>query len=429
MKVAILYSFKMSYWKSCQTIVGNIKKSYEELLDGYIVKYFDFNSDQNCGNIYNLAEDIYQYNPDKIIFIDHRPNPSFLLKCLMNKKEKLFKPDILFHVYGDFVLNLSEWYSMEESLENLKVKFLCASDKQVGLLQKLIMNKKSVVKIPFPVDPKIFFFDHTIRQNYREKMQFKDDVIVYLYTGRISLQKRVIDVVESFVKIVNSTGVDSRLILAGSFDDIGVPYLDQECTINTYYQFYQSFISGLDQSIQDKIIYVGDLDHFELNKVYNGSDIFFSMSMHNDEDFGMSPAESLSTGSRAVLTDWAGYSSFYLKEIDIACRLIPVEFTLGEFVFNKKRLLKILLTAQMSYKYDQQLREKISFEYQSYCSINSVSKKINATFTSTESQSFFGFSSLMKEIALQNNYFGSPFVQEKQSFNHFYKQLYESYIK
>ncbi len=117
-----------------------------------------------------------------------------------------------------------------------------------------------------------------------------------------------------------------RFFVAGQFDDIGAPYFALRERLGTQYLRWQSVLAGLERSIRRRITYLGPLPHSQLPGLYCAGDVFASLSLHHDEDYGMAAAEALCCGSKAILTDWGGFSTF-AEARGTACSLVPVRVT------------------------------------------------------------------------------------------------------
>lgn len=197
--------------------------------------------------------------------------------------------------------------------------------------------------IPFPLDPKNFFYCEKQRQTQRKKLNLLDDDIVFIYTGRLSQQKRISELIKSFNCLPTEKRKKSTLLLAGHFDDLSNPYLGEHKTRFLYESEIQEQIK-IGKTKKSRIHYLGNIPTTELKSLYSCADYFVSLSTHHDEDFGMSPIESLFCGTKCILSDWGGYASFAIN--DKFCKLIPVRYKKIKCLFSlmksKKNLPKQL---------------------------------------------------------------------------------------
>src|SRR5690606_31308639 len=116
-----------------------------------------------------------------------------------------------------------------------------------------------------------------------------------------------------------------------------------------------------------------------------------SLSTHNDEDFGMSPAEAALCGLPLILSDWGGYSSFknWIKE---DCTLIPLNLDdlrpLPDLSNFRKQVYKSL-----NQKPSIQQREIIAQKAKECFSIKSVTTMLESRLSQKAPPLFEGFNS------------------------------------
>jgi glycosyltransferase involved in cell wall biosynthesis len=430
MKLAFIYSFEQSTWKSCQTITKNLKATYKLITPANQTKDFDLNDHTTSFELLQAAQDITAYLPDAIVILDHKPHPYKMLdiihKVYIDKKIKKL-PQIIIHVFGDFTLYSAEWLKIEKTLKNFSVKLVCASDSQTDLVRKFLKNKNmGLYKCPFPVDSKEFFFDQKARDKYRKTLNFKSNQTLYVYTGRLSLQKRVIDLIMDFATYLKVSNDDAYLFLAGEFDDLGNPFKGVYSKEGGFFQSYSKFYNSLDENIKNRIRYMGNLTSEELKSFYSAADVFVSLSVHNDEDYGMSPAEALCTGLPAILTAWAGYKSFKLKNNE--CILIPTAIGEVTISYNKPQFLKTLFLTKnniIEIRNNRLKLQKINADYLSVAKNRLTIQKI----LEEKIPRFSGFSPLLKQLSVA--FKGHPpFLETKIEYTYtdLYKKIYDSYI-
>lgn len=429
MKLAFLYSFEQSTWKSCQTITKNLKATYS-LIGQNQSKDFDLNDKTTSFEMLQSALEIVAYDPESIVILDHKPHPhkiiSFIHKAYIEKKIKKL-PQIIIHVFGDFTLYSAEWIKIEKTLKNFSVKLVCASDSQKELVSKFLKNKKSgIYKCPFPVDPKEFYFDQAARDMSRKALKLNNDQIMYVYTGRLSLQKKIIDLIIDFSAYLKISKSNSYLFLAGEFDDLGNPFKGVYSKEGAFYQNYNKLICSLDEDVRGRIKYLGNFSTEELKNLYSAADVFISLSVHNDEDYGMSPAEALCSGLPIILTDWAGYKSFKFENNE--CQLIAT--TIGELhlTYNKSQLLKALLSTQKNIYNLRANRLKLQ---KINCGFLSIANNKNTISKILEEKIplFAGFNNLLSDLAKAFKKH-PPFVTAKTEYTYseLYKKIYDSYV-
>lgn len=429
MKVAMLHNFEKSAWKSCQTISSNLLKSYQMVLKKNKPISYNYNNRMTDFEILKLAEELCNNKVTHLCIIDHKPHPGILLKYLdhfYSHNPTIARPQIIIHVFGDFTLYGKEWRLCESYLKKFVVKFLCASDRQKTLISQFIKNDEKEISVcPFPVDQNQFYFSDSIRKQQREKLHLKNSTTVFLYTGRISLQKKVFELMLDFANFLKLTQTDTVLYLAGDFDDLGNPFTGTLSKDGEFQLRFLHTLNSFNDNIKSRIRYVGNLSQEELLKYYNAADIYLSMSAHNDEDFGMSPAEALCTGLPCILSNWGGYASFNLKNQN-ACTLIPTEMDVVKILYDSKVLTKELFSMLAKVPELRDKREKLRIQNINAFSIDAVINILNKTLT-TDSKKFKGFTPIMNHFARAFEQ-SVPFVKYQKTYNDLYKEVYASYL-
>lgn len=431
MKVAFLYSYEQSFWKSCQTITKNLKSTYDLFVSSANQKSFNYHDSITAFEMLNAARGIVDFEPDYIVIIDHKPHPQkiidFIFQTYAEKKIKRL-PEIIIHIFGDFTLYSKDWLKIEKTLKNFPVKFICASDSQQALVAKFLKNKKTgLYKCPFPVDTEDFSFNPELRNKYRKTLGLKDNQTLFVYTGRMSLQKQVIELMLDFATYLKVSNSDAFLYFAGEFDDLGNPFKGLYSNEGLFYYRFSKLHASLEDDIQARIRYVGNLTTNELKPLYSAADTFISLSVHNDEDYGMSPAEALATGLPCILTDWAGYRSFKREE-DNQCFLIKTSLSEDKITYARDELMDALLTVRQNEAINRKNRFELQKTNVQYLSIAS-NKSILENIIKTKVSKFSGFSPLLKSLALAFE-LHPPFAiaQTKHVYTDLYKKIYESYL-
>jgi glycosyltransferase involved in cell wall biosynthesis len=394
--IALLYSFSESNWISCKTITANLIKAYHHNFGEKSLHHFNYGSDNSVFDHLKIAKEIVELAPEKIVFLDHRPHVGEVLtlidKLLKNNDVKK-KPKIYFHVYGDFSLDLKEWADINEMLQEYQAFFICASDRQCKLLSNFMKNGSvRIRKCHFPVNKEEFSFDPELRKQIRKNLNIPDDETVFVYTGRESLQKNIIDLVKNFAKFIRETNTNARLYLTGQFDSIGNDFLGVQLGEGHYYWYYHKAFQEIAPEIQNRIQYIGNLNKRQIQEICNASDFYVSLSVHNDEDYGMSPAEALVSGLPSILTDWGGLTSFHSPEYPDYCKLIPTRISTFKIEYKEELFLKLLrqsATEKVNGEWETK-RAELSKYYQSKLSVENAAEIIKAIH-SEEVPTFEGF--------------------------------------
>lgn len=425
MKVALIYSFKESDWFSCTVINKNLRKAYTEIYGDENIIHINYSrkrhvelSDLKC--VINTV--------DKLIFIDHKPTPINFLEKLSKLDNGLSEDrEYIIHVFGDYPLYLTEWRSVNELLQGENVKYICASFKQKKYLEKYISQPEIIFTSPFPVNTKRFNLNSINRNKIRAQLEIQEDELVFIYTGRLSYQKRISDMITLFLESLENGNIpkSSKLLLIGEFDLLGLQYLNYSQIHGEYFREIESVLKK-SPTFSENIKFLGALKNSELNDYYNAADFYYSLSTYHDEDYGMSVAEAMCTGLPAVLTNWAGYSSFQLKDYSQLCSLVPVALNKFMPILDKKMAShKLKMIAKESFN-----RKEISNIYDSEFSIPACAKKLE-NIINTSVPAFTRGTDLMVQLTNEQFIKGNEIfrLETNREFNSFYFKVYDVYAE
>ncbi|WP_417335317.1 glycosyltransferase [Halobacteriovorax marinus] len=416
-KATIIRQLDKSSWTSCQTITQNLFDLYHSIPEIEIQKVLEIESPTPFST-FEKGFELSTHETDLLIFIDHFPCPASIIKSFSEQASS--RPiDIIIHIFGDFTLQAAEWLSAEEELKNFNIKFICASDAQASLLGKLIQNEKSIDSFFFPLNEYTHKFSSETRNKKRHDLNLSNDDIVFVYTGRLSMQKNVVELSTMFNEINKLFNLNLKLLIAGPFDDLGIPYIGQYSHEGAYATRWLKSLENI-----SCVKYLGILDSQELHELYCASDCFISLSTHNDEDFGMSPCEAAATGLPLILTNWGGYYSFskYFENVSLvetsfndpnSTRPLPL----------KKSLIKNIL--HFIENYNPSVRKPSQS-----CSLSIMKENIQGSLEGLEYSKFQGFTEMMIKVAARFSATeNSPFSGVRGNYSDLYFDLYSSYVK
>lgn len=419
MSLGLVFSSKESDWKSCTRIVANILESYRLFLKDSDFKVYNFSNENEEYQNFKLATKLQSDGVSELIFIDHNPQPLELIKYLSNLDIKLDK--VTFHIFGDFTLFIKDWSATFSILKGVPIVLVVASKKQQALITSLVSSDATVVVCPFPLKTDHFFFDENLRINERGAREISDDENLFIYTGRISFAKYSHKLLEIYANACKMTNRNSRLIFAGSFDDIVNPVLGKYFQDGFYQQKFLETLRKLPEDIQKRIEFHPGLNDQELLSLYNAADVFLGPSLYNDEDYGMSPIEALFCGCDAVLTDWGGYHSFKLEGTDTTT-LVETSMTKMGVKYSHIGFVKGILKHMHAVK-SSTIRSKSSSQYQSEFSIQSCSEKLKKIKTG-----FAGSSCQLSKLGQDISKSDTPFISNSGGASIHYFEVYKNYV-
>ena len=425
-KIACIYSFKESSWISCQKIVFNLHKSYQQLGKDFAIENFNLNEELNeISELEALAVSVFKYSPDVISILDHKPHPLGFLKELAQLYKMKKKPKIIFHLFGDFTIYYLQWSSLEKILQDFEVEFLVASDRQKLLIDKMLISKESIV-CPFPVDEKDFHVPDGLREKQRQEWGMKKQDVVFLFTGRLSRQKRTKTLIACFAEEF-ANDPNAHLFLYGFPDNIGDPFVALYEFEGEYFRYFYRYYESLPEEIRSRIHFMGSVPNKELISVYLGADVLVNPSVHNDEDYGMSVAEAQFQGLPSILSDWGGLASFEHPTIPDAVAFIPIKIGV-----RSKLLSQTVLKSKMREYFINprgEIRPTLGKVARKKFGIKRSSEIIGDAIVK-ESKIFAGFDELFQKIILQIKFreHGNIYLDKYAKIRKLYREIYSAYV-
>lgn len=427
MKTGLVYSFQDSSWFSVTKIVGNLLRAYESAVGKGNIVPINFSVDQTAAQNKNSIVSSLSDEVSRLVILDHRPHPRKVFEWIGQDRLAQFD-EVVIHIFGDFTLNFADWKASEKHLKGVKVRFVCASDKQVSLIQKFVVQNDLVTKCPFPVDPEEFSFDPSRRGPFRKKLGLKEEDFVFLYVGRMSLQKNIYESVELFLELKKSGKLSPshKYLLAGEFDVIGNPYVEDRHILGEYFRKVQHLLESYPKQISSDVRFLGAVSNKELSDYYNGCDRFLSLSSYQDEDYGMAVAEACMCGLPCALSDWAGYSSFHCPDVENFTNYTKVQLGVHRALIDKDDARSLFVSSATALSEEE--RGKGSRYYRDNFSIQAASEILKER--TPEIDAFEGFTKLLNRLGAIASFKTSPFMNEmNKTLNDFYYEVYDVYSK
>lgn len=425
-KVIIISRNEPSSWKSCQSIVGNLSKVYASLFPEAL--FYKVPADFNPYQAYKAARDIREQKADLVIWLDHIPNAVPLLLAMMKEYETETKrPELLIHLFGDFVLDCLSWEKAEEILKVWPVHFIVASHAQKKLVENFFLANVAIVSvIPFPVDENFFsliqFGEN--RSRIREEYSAGPDDKVFLFTGRLSFQKNIDLLLKTFHSIEPFFEGKIHLWIAGGMDDILLPYFGKHGQTGSHFAQLKELLEKSSSHVR----LLGNCSSEKLVELYQAADVFVSMSTYNDEDYGMSPAEALCMGLPSLLSGWGGYRSF--AKYSKAVTLVPVLMNSWRPLVDAAAFRKEMMAAAFLPNADLAEREEIREEAMKSLSLEASVGKVRNQIEEMKFSAIQGQTELFKKMcqSFRYNKFGPLKNEEDESvLSVLYKDVYNVY--
>lgn len=287
MKKILVFKSKENDLNSVNLITMELEALYQQLSSDYEVNFVDLQSEDILNS--SLLQKLSSDSPDYITFIHPLVlrNESLLsLFQLLRKKNVTF----IFHLYGDFIRQAQNYLNLSDILLGEKCLFLSPSNGYADVIRPFFTNRDNLQVLPFPVNlPDIKPTSRALSKN-----------INIVYTGRISREKNV-DLLLEAVKEIEKSGYSCKLHIVGAFDDFESSTIGNAPLLGS---LYQKLVSHPDS---DRIQFMGFMSSEEMSAFYKTMDLFISLSLYHDDDFGRAPIEALLHGVPCLLTDWLGY--------------------------------------------------------------------------------------------------------------------------
>ena len=227
---------------------------------------------------------------DKVILENH---PTQYLALKWRKNYLKYAERYYYHCHNEF----PGTYCCSEIIKSTK-KIICVSNFIANSISNLMnMPSDKFVVLRNCIDVKRFSnelnFDE--KRKLKEKYGIKDNEKILLFTGRITPEKGVKELVESLKNVSNQ---NYKLLILGSA-------LNELKTKTKY----QEEIENIVQTISSKVIFTGFIKYEEINKFYSIADIAVLPSIW-DDPAPLTVIESLISGLPIITTNSGGIPEY-----------------------------------------------------------------------------------------------------------------------
>jgi glycosyltransferase involved in cell wall biosynthesis len=235
----------------------------------------------------------------KIICLDHS------IECLQSLKfiKNILKDDLSLHFYvlgmaSSFFWPLHKWGLVDFLGNSDRIIVSCSRD--------LLLTQYALPNIQAELKP--FRFYEVIDSK-------KDNPNMLFYIGRLSFLKNIHGLIH-FFNDYRKVFPKASLEIIGDWDTFDLPFFETELDRDTNPNIYKDYIFQLisKYEIQNEISFLGKKSQDEVTHyLKNTNGKFISLSLQNDENYGLAADQALSTGHQAILSDWGGHAE--LKKI------------------------------------------------------------------------------------------------------------------
>lgn len=267
----------------CEKIHELTKKQYGEDLDTLHVE-----RDQ----IFKKSKNILTYQ--KIICLDHSVETIKALKFVKG----ILKDDLILEFFALGMASSFYWPLKKFGLSSLLGK----SDKIiVSCFRDATLTNYSLPNIPCEIRPFRFYEAHSIKKKESNKL---------VYIGRLSFLKNIHGLI-NFFKNYQIENPMATLDLIGSWDHVELPHFEIELDHSNGPSVYEDYIHQLieDFNLKEVITFHGQKTEKEVSKwLKENNGTFISLSLQNDENYGLAADQALSYGHYAILSNWGGHA-------------------------------------------------------------------------------------------------------------------------
>jgi glycosyltransferase involved in cell wall biosynthesis len=176
----------------------------------------------------------------------------------------------------------------------------CTGD--VEITEKFFTNACTRL-LPFTFDEDFYRpFDEQSRLALKAKLGFGAEDKILLYSGRLTLEKNVHTLLRVF-SVLRTLVPESRLVIVGA-------------EYNDPFPEFGIFTVGIARTLErtaarlgipeDRVSFLGRRSLDDLVGLYNIADVLVNMTLHHDENFGLSQIEAMGCGTPVVGTNWGG---------------------------------------------------------------------------------------------------------------------------
>lgn len=253
-----------------------------------------------------LFIDLYAYKCSKII--NNQPNYDyiiiennmFLFKIIKNNYKK--KSKFIFHLHND-IDNYYKPRRLCKYIADNAYKVLTVSNYMKERFSKVTkrINNIEILYNCIPLE-KFQYKNNDLRKKYN----IKEDDIVFLYCGRFSKEKGLLELIEAFNNLFNEK---AKLLIIGS------PIKNRILKYDVINEYSKKIYKNSQNN--KKIIHVGYVSNDKLNMYYSVSDIVVVPTLC-EEAFGLVAVEAMACSKPLIVTNSGGL----MEIVDSNCALI-----------------------------------------------------------------------------------------------------------
>lgn len=283
-RIAVITSRQNYVWQSMQEVFPALEQCWEEASESS--KIINADEDRLRDNIFFLM------SCDVLVIIAFNET---IARFILNIRKTLnLQIPIVFHLHG--LATIACWpgqYLGILDCMNSGDAFIGTCIGDLNCMQHTFLNANTY-NIPYPYFP---------LTKYEKRITGER---VFAYIGRISDQKNIHLLLESYKEFLNITDEIIPLYIYGKEDHLGSPNMGLDST-----ECLSQLLMKVEALAINKFVHFkGFQSRKDIYRSLGSSHIFVSASTHSDENFGMAAMRSLASGGKAVLSNWGGHKEF-----------------------------------------------------------------------------------------------------------------------
>ena len=245
---------------------------------------------------------------------------------------KLFKDNLYLHMHNDFIKPKSK--KSRAILKKCK-KVIAVSD-YIAHKIRSVADYNNVETVINGIKTEAFDKTYNNSEELKNKYNIRQNDFVFMYTGRVTKDKGVLELLNAFKDMTEKYDDIKLLIVGSSFFNNGKK------------NKYIKSLEKIADSIKEKVVFTGYIKHDELYKIYSIADVQVVPSKFEDP-CPLSVIEGVVSGKPLIVSNCGGIPKLVNKNN-------------AEFVENNAEFVKKLQKAMM-YMYNNEERMRNMSEY------------------------------------------------------------------